>query len=88
MLYLDMSQNLVKEFTEIEFLHIPRDRKKLADVLSNLASILKVPVLRSHESVIIEKKKETGSLPNLLLSEKSGWNSSLPLDSRKGSFED
>lgn len=36
MLYLDMSQNREKEFTEIEFTYL---EIKLADVLSNLASI-------------------------------------------------
>lgn len=58
----------------MEFLHIPRYRKKLADVLSNLASICALPV-------IIEKKKAAHSIIKREIQMEFVF-------TRKGSFEE
>lgn len=53
--YQALAEHLIKWFKEIEFEHVPRDENRLADALATLASVVRLPVHRSMESLVIEK---------------------------------
>lgn len=53
--YQELAERLVSLFDEVVFVHVPRDKKSLADAIATQASIVEMPLYWSMESLVVEK---------------------------------